>query len=173
MNIKSVKVGSYQTNCYIIEKDNKCLVIDPGDEYEKIKSNIEFEVIGVLITHNHFDHIGALEYFKDINIYDVHNLKEGKTGIGPFKFEVIYTPGHTSDSITYYFYEEDVMFTGDFLFYETIGRTDLETSDQEEMIKSINKIIKYCDKINIYPGHGIKTNLGYEKENNIYVRREL
>jgi len=61
------------------------------------------------------------------------------------------------------------MFTGDFLFYGTIGRTDLEGSNEEDMKKSIDKIKKYPDA-KIYPGHGWTTTLKREKEKNIYFR---
>lgn len=166
MELRFLRVGSYRTNCYIVVKDNYALVIDPGDEYEKIKECIgNLDVIGVLVTHSHEDHVGALKYFD--NIYNYDNLKEGKHEIGPFKFEVIYVPGHTSDSVTYYFYEDNMMFTGDFLFKETIGRTDLDTGSIDDMKDSLNKIKKYPD-VRIYPGHGEFSTLGYEMKNNIY-----
>ena len=169
MKVKTVVVGTYQTNCYILLKGNCVLVVDPGDEFEKIKPLLSNrKILGALVTHHHEDHIGALEYFD--KIYDFNNLRIGKNEIGPFKFEVIYTPGHTSDSVTYYFYQEKVMFTGDFLFKETIGRTDLKTGNQKEMLLSLNKIKKYPD-VKIYPGHGLSTTLDYEKQNNVYLRQ--
>ena len=64
------------------------------------------------------------------------------------------------------------MFTGDFLFKETVGRTDLEYGNLNEMKESIKKIKKYDNDIVIYPGHGEKTTLGYEKENNEYFNME-
>ena len=114
MQIEIVKVGFLETNCYILTIDESCLVIDPGDEYEKIKQAIGNKIVlGTLLTHHHFDHIGALKYFD--NIYDFHNLKEGINHLGAFTFEVIYTPGHTNDCISYYFQKDKVMFVGDFL----------------------------------------------------------
>ena len=80
------------------------------------------------------------------------------------------TKGHTTDSVTYYFYLDNIMFTGDFIFKETIGRTDLETGNMNEMKISLEKIKSYDDSIIIYPGHGDITNLGYEKENNIWLK---
>ena len=94
---------------------------------------------------------------------------EQKHYIDPFNFEVIYTPGHTSDSITYYFYDYGVMFTGDFLFKESIGRKDLETGNVNDMLESIDKIKEYDPSIKIYPGHGDTTTLEYELENNSYL----
>lgn len=170
MTLDIVRVGYLKTNCYLLKKDNKVLVIDPGDEYEKIQNKIgdEEEVIGVIITHNHPDHVGALEYFKGDLIYDYFNLEEGMHTIGPFTFEVLYTPGHKSDSISLYFKEDKKMFTGDFLFRDTIGRTDFPTGSMKDMMDSLKKIKDYDLDIDIYPGHGISTTLGYEKEHNSY-----
>lgn len=171
MNVKRILVGPLQANCYIltIEKDN--IIIDPGSEADKIKNSIKGKVICILITHHHDDHTGALEEIKETfncPIYDFSNLQEQKYQINNFYFEVIYTKGHTDDSITYYFYKDKIMFTGDFLFKGTIGRTDLETGNVIEMQKSINKIKTYHD-IKIYPGHGEETTINDEKQNNIYL----
>ena len=162
MIIDRVIVGSLETNCYILSIENDCIVVDPGDEFDKIKEKIgNKNVVGVIVTHNHFDHVGALKYFD--NIYDYHNLKEGINNIGEFTFEVIYTPGHTRDSICIYFKEENVMFVGDFIFKNGIGRTDLGGS-YIEMINSIKKISTYNKDIIIYPGHGENTKLCIEIE---------
>lgn len=170
MNIKKVIVGELETNCYILEQDKTCLIIDPGAEPLKIEREINGKLIGIITTHHHYDHIGALNYFKEkynIPVFNYNNLKEGINKIGNFTFEIIYTLGHTNDSICIYFKEDNVMFVGDFIFYHTIGRTDLPTGDYKEMQKSIEKIKKY-DNINMYPGHGRETNIKEEKENNIY-----
>ena len=168
VEVDRVVVGVYEANCYILSKNNKCLVIDPGDEFNKIKPLLENkELTGVLVTHKHPDHIGALKYFDQNIVYSFDNLKEGIKEIGPFRFEVIYTKGHTNDSITYYFKEEGIMFTGDFLFKGSIGRMDLPTGSAEEMKQSLSKIKKFPN-IKIYPGHGNSTTLEEEKQNNIY-----
>ena len=170
MNIERIIVGDLQTNCYIIEKDNKVLVIDPGDEFLKIKKQINNrEVLGVIITHYHYDHIGALDLIINeykVKVYDNNNLDEGINKIGPFTFEMLKTPGHKEDLISIYFKEEKVMFVGDFIFKGTIGRTDLEGSNPDDMQKSIMKIKKYPLDTIIYPGHGVKTTLEYEVLNN-------
>ncbi len=185
MRVEKLVVGQYRENCYLLIKNNNCIVIDPGDEFDKIYSKIEnlkVNVVGILITHAHFDHIGALSeliekynvpiYYNNVNkeiIYDkLVNIEEKNYNLKDFNFEVIYTKGHRNDSVTYYFYEENIMFTGDFIFKDTIGRTDLEYADVNEMKKSIEKIKKYDNNILIYPGHENKTTLGYEKKNNPY-----
>ena len=64
MDIKCVVTGYLDENCYILSKDNNCLVVDPGDDYNKIKEAIgDKKVLGVLITHSHADHIGVLRNF--------------------------------------------------------------------------------------------------------------
>ena len=174
MKIEKISVGYLECNCYIIEIDNDVLVIDPGDESKKIINKIgKRNVTGVIVTHYHFDHIGALTDIVDkynVSIYDINNLNEGKNKIGKFIFDVIYTPGHKEDAITIYFKEDRVMFVGDFIFRDSIGRCDLEGGNIKYMLKSIDKIKKYDKNIVIYPGHGDETTLGYIIENNMYFR---
>lgn len=163
MNVKTIVVGSLDTNCYILTKNGHALIIDPGDEYDKIISNIgDNKIDGVIITHYHFDHIGALNYFDKNLILDRNNLDEKEYNIGNFKFNVIYTPGHKEDSITIYFKEDKIMFTGDFIFKNAIGRTDLPGGSDIDMLKSLNKIRNYPKDIIIYPGHGLSTILSHE-----------
>ena len=163
MNIKKIVVGILQENCYIIEKNNKCLVVDPGDEYNKIKNSIIYDVVGILLTHDHFDHIGALNNF--INDYNV-KINDKFDG---FNYEIIKTPGHTSTSLTFYFKEENIMFTGDFLFKDSIGRTDLG-GNNKDMINSLKLIKEYNKDTLIYPGHGDITTLGNEIDTiNYYI----
>ena len=172
MSIEIVKVGYLECNCYLLIKGNNVLIIDPGDEADKIISMVGGKnVNGVIITHHHFDHVGALEDILDkydTKIYDYYNLDEGENRIGVFVFDVIYTPGHKEDAITIYFKNDKIMFVGDFVFKDSIGRCDLDGGNEKDMNESIMKLKKYDDDIIIYPGHGDKTILGYEKKNNIY-----
>lgn len=171
MNIDKVVVGYLDENCYILKKDNNVLVIDPGEDVDKIKEVIGTSTIqGVLITHNHFDHVGALPNFSKDIIYDFYNLEEKEHTIGNFKFKVVYTPGHSSDSISYYFEDINSLFCGDFIFYENIGRCDLPTGDFDIMMDSIDKIKEYPKDMKIYPGHGENTTLKHEIENNTYFK---
>lgn len=166
MKIDKLVVGPLQENCYILEKNKKVLVIDPGDEFNKINNFIKDKtLVGILITHNHFDHIGALKELKDtykVKLYDRTNLEETIYNIDTFKFEVIFTPGHTKEEISYYFKEENIMFTGDFLFKNGIGRCDLPGGNEEDMLDSLFKMKGYPRDTIIYPGHGEKSILGME-----------
>lgn len=169
MNIKTVVVGDLKTNCYILEKGNNAIVIDPGADGDKIISNIEQKVIGIIITHSHDDHVGAMmDIMNKYNcpIYNGNNLADGKHSIENFSFEVIHTPGHKDDSITLYFKEDNIMFVGDFIFKGGIGRTDLEGASPYDMKQSINLILKYPKETILYPGHFGRTTLG-EEENNL------
>lgn len=160
MEIKKLVLGTLKTNCYIVIKNQDCLIIDPADQARKIIDACKvYNVKGILVTHHHFDHILALE---ELEVY--YNLKHNNHNNNAFHYEVIRTPGHTSDSLTFYFKEEKVMFTGDFLFYHTCGRCDLETSSIPDMLKSLEMIKKYPDDIVLYPGHGKSSILSEEKQ---------
>ena len=166
MEIKCIKVGFLQTNCYILKKENNILIIDPGDEFEKINSEINGNLIGIIITHYHFDHIGALEDIINkyhVPVYDINNLIEGDNTITNFNFKMYKTPGHKSDLISLLF--DNNLFCGDFIFEGTIGRMDLPTGSIQEMQESIRKIIKLNKDTIIYPGHGNKTTLEKELPN--------
>ena len=172
MMIDVVKVGQLRCNCYLLEIDSKILIIDPGDDAGKIIDAIgDRFVVGIIITHYHFDHIGALEEIAskyNVMVYDRNNMNEGMNKIDNFLFNVIYTPGHKEDAITIYFRDDKVMFCGDFIFRDNIGRCDLPGGSIKEMINSIEKIKKYDRDIVLYPGHGVKTSIGYELDNNMY-----
>lgn len=169
MKIDVLEVGYLKTNCYILSIGNKALIVDPGDEADRIKEVVKDKnILGILVTHSHFDHIGALSYFKEYHEYSYATTREKEYEVGPFRFRVIRVPGHKDDLIAFYFYEENILFSGDFIFYETIGRCDLEGSSFTDMEMSIEKIKKYPKDMVIYPGHGKKTVLGHEMENNLY-----
>ena len=177
MHLDIIKVGYLRCNCYLLSKENEVLIIDPGDEADKIIKLIgNKKVIGIIITHYHFDHIGAIDELINkyqTKVYDINNLNEGINKIDNFNFEVIYTPGHKEDLITIYFKEEKYMFCGDFIFKDSIGRCDLPGGNLNEMIKSIKKIEMYPKDTIIYPGHGPKTTLGYEINNNPYFKEYI
>ena len=134
----------------------------------------EKEVLAILITHYHEDHIGALaDCIKKYNVCKIDYTSSKNEMIGPFSFEIIKTFGHKDDAVTYYFKNEAVMFVGDFIFKGSIGRCDLPSGNIKEMKKSINLIKKYDKNIKLYPGHGDETSLGYEIENNIYMKGDF
>ena len=173
MKIEMVEVGDLACNCYILSLDNHVLVIDPGDEYDRIMKVINNrEIDGVLITHYHFDHVGALSYFNQDIIYDKNNLEQGMHSIGNFTFEVIYNPGHKMDAVSYLF-DNKYLFCGDFLFYESIGRTDIGDGNILDMYNSLKETKRYSDDVIIYPGHGRNTNFKHERQYNAFLKKAM
>ena len=174
MEIIKVVTGALDENCYVLVNNGNCLVVDPGDDFPKIKEACcDNKVLGVLITHSHFDHIGALRNFltkRSIKIFKRSNLEEKEYSVGDFKFKCIHTPGHSRDSVTFYFEEDKAMFIGDFIFKDSIGRTDLPGGNMIEMEQSIEKIKNYNDDVILYPGHNEETTLGEEKQKNPYLQ---
>lgn len=84
--------------------------------------------------------------------------------------KVIHTPGHTAGGVCYYFMNQGVLISGDTLFLESIGRTDLPTGNGTKLIESIkNKLLLLDDNTKVYPGHGDSTTIAYEKRNNPYL----
>ena len=86
-----------------------------------------------------------------------------------FNIEVIATPGHKEDAVCYYFPDEHILFTGDTLFQESIGRTDLPGGDMATLIRSLKRLIMLPDNTQVYPGHGYPTTIEHEKQYNPYL----
>lgn len=175
MLVKRFINGLLEENCYILIQNEYALIIDPGSNFDEIKKIIgDRTVLAVLITHYHFDHIGALEDVKKYyDIKEINFKSQKKQKIGPFEFDIIKTPGHKNDSVTYYFKNDNIMFTGDFLFKNSIGRCDMEEGNIFKMMESIKNIRKYNGNIVIYPGHGEEITLEDEFKYNPYLKGEL
>ncbi len=179
MEILVKPCGEFQTNCYIIDKK---IIIDPGvGAFEFVKKNVDTP-IAIINTHGHFDHIWddkkIKEYF-DIPIY-IHKedsfflendpfgynppkvkpdvlLKEGDYKIGDYEVKIRHFPGHTPGSISVEVGEN--IFSGDFIFDESIGRVDFPFSDAKAMKNSIKKFLKIPYDKKIFPGHGAMTTI--------------
>lgn len=178
MNIKIVVVGPLRTNCYIVFKGNCCLIIDPGDEanliIEQIPSSIK--IAGIIVTHSHDDHTGAvtdLMMHYNCRLYNSDSLHKGINQLENFTFQAIRTPGHKDDQIAIYFEQEKIMFVGDFIFKNGIGRTDMPGSSALDMKHSIRMILEYPHDITLFPGHGPSTVLSDEVNNLNYFLDEL
>ncbi|MDZ7715440.1 MAG: MBL fold metallo-hydrolase [Balneolaceae bacterium] len=91
--------------------------------------------------------------------------------IAGFSFDVLYTPGHSPDHVSLYAAEHNIVIAGDALFRQGIGRTDLYKGDFSLLETSIKeKLYTLPDETEVYPGHGPKTTIGYEKKNNPFVK---
>jgi hydroxyacylglutathione hydrolase len=208
MKIIQMAVGPIQANCYIVYKEgsSKAFVIDPGEECSKIMEKLKEcgidEVTHILLTHGHFDHVGAAEEMKrktgakvcihegDLDMLEnpensfnvmmgVHfrpceadtTLKGGETiDAAGMDVYTLHTPGHSPGSVCYI--TEDVMFSGDTLFYMSIGRTDFPGASSAEIYDSLKKLGSLKRDYTVYTGHGPKTTLAFEMHNNPYITRE-
>lgn len=158
MIIERLVLGYLSTNCYILKKGHKALIIDPAAQADKIIEMCQnYKVEEIIVTHHHPDHIEALN-----ELEEYYHLKHNNFFNSSFAYEVIKTPGHTNDSLSIYFKDDKILFSGDFIFYHTIGRCDLETSDPIAMIESLEKIKNYPKETKVYPGHGRPTTLEEE-----------
>ena len=98
-------------------------------------------------------------------------VKDGATiSVAGMSCQLIATPGHTKGSCCYYFEEEGILISGDTLFQESVGRTDLPTGSMSALVRSVKeKLMVLPADVKVYPGHGESTTIGYEKEYNPFV----
>ncbi len=102
---------------------------------------------------------------------NIELLNDGdEINVAGFNIKVIATPFHTKGSCCYYLEKEKAIFTGDTLFYTTIGRSDLPTGSNRTISSSLKKLINLPDNIKVYPGHGVVTSLDREKKYNSYLK---
>lgn len=198
LKVKKITLGQMGANCYIIENGNNSIVIDPGDngkELIKYIDSLNIQIKYILLTHGHFDHIGAVDQLVhkyDCTVYihenDYDMFYDDKLNLSSYynplhlqssvikvkdhlqleKYEITFLnlPGHTKGSCFIIFDDYDIVFSGDVLFKGSIGRYDFPTSSISDTKDTLRKM--YNMKINyaIYPGHGENTTLKDEKLNN-------
>lgn len=194
MEIKTLQLGMLQTNCYIAwgEAAEGCIVVDPGDQPEKVISaleNLDRTPEAILLTHGHFDHIGGVaplqaEYGCPVYLHEedltlptpmtggklsgTTHYDEGDTlSLAGLEIKVLHTPGHTGGSVCLIC--ENVMFSGDTLFAGSIGRTDFPGSDPGEMMQSLEKLANLPGNYRVLPGHAEETTLDEERRSNPFL----
>ncbi|UCD19323.1 MAG: MBL fold metallo-hydrolase [candidate division WOR-3 bacterium] len=176
MTVHRVIVGGLGTNCYILESNGTALIIDPGDEAEKILERLgDLETLRILATHRHSDHISALGKVKKVlrKKAAIHRLDwvagfdeelhDGQSiEFGGEELSVIHTPGHTPGGCC--FLVGDVLISGDTLFPNGPGNTSFPGGDEKAIRRSIrDKLMVLPDRTVVYPGHGPETTIGKER----------
>jgi hydroxyacylglutathione hydrolase len=210
-------VGMLQCNCSVVgdPKTREAVVIDPGDEIERIVEVIakyDLKVRAILSTHAHIDHVGGLAkmhratgapvfmHEHDLELYQALPIQAEWIGMpvpemtevdgflregdavswGRYRAQVLHTPGHSRGSICLYLPVEGTpgaadgaprLFAGDTLFASSIGRTDLWGGSLPDLLRSIhNKLLLLPDETLVYPGHGLQTTIGAERESNPFLQ---
>lgn len=184
LHCKTFVCNPYQQNTYVVYQEGKssCLIVDAGiyspDEEQALVDYIrqqQLTVETILITHSHPDHICGLERLKTL-YPDAKVVQYGTTTTTPSKCQlsivncqIIPTPGHKEDCVCYYLPDEGVLFSGDTLFYGSVGRTDLPGGNYLTLIASLQELMKLPAETKVYPGHGEPTTIGREKQNNPFI----
>lgn len=206
ISVKTYSVGALGTNAYVITDcdTNYTAVIDPGNTSVELtnalneigKENIKY----ILLTHGHFDHIGAVQEYKEmfdakvvISKLDEPFLSDNNLnlsaqflrGLEPVKADItlddedtvslgntnirfILTPGHTCGSGCFVCEEDKLIFSGDTLFYHSVGRTDFPTGNPTTLISSLGKLNLLQGDYKVFPGHDRSSTLSEERTHNPY-----
>ena len=202
--IHTLVVGQLQTNCYLITSRGEAIIVDPGDEPERILKfikDIHTSPTRIVATHTHFDHVLGVDGVRKstkvpfmIHPDDLPMLQsmqsrvrrlvgfevpppprvdgyvkdEDLLRVGDETIRVLHTPGHSPGSIS--LTGDGYVLTGDALFNQSIGRTDLPGGDLKILTHSIRKrLFTLDDNTKVYPGHGPETAIGDEKLANPFV----
>jgi glyoxylase-like metal-dependent hydrolase (beta-lactamase superfamily II) len=200
VEVRGFTVGPLQENCYVLHEAGRAVVVDPGEEPERLLAELaalEVTVEAILLTHTHFDHVGAVAPLARATgapvtcpLLEVEYLKQIPTfpGFGPYegwtpehtveggevldwaglRCEVLFTPGHSPGHVTYAF--DGVLASGDVLFQGSIGRTDLPGGDMRTLMTSIGLLLeRFDDDTTVLPGHMGLTTLGRERATNPFL----
>ncbi len=197
MKLDVLPIGLYGENIYVLHENNHVLIVDPGKYAKEIQKCISKDEVvdGIVLTHGHEDHTGAVDnlfdiyqcpVYMDLDDYDlvdpkyagshgfdapiyteVHALKKDSK-VGTFALEVTKTPGHTKGSVVIRY--RNLLFTGDTLFQGSIGRTDLYGGSEVEMKESLKKFFDMPHDLVVLPGHGPKSTIKQELETNMYIQ---
>lgn len=197
MKLDVLPIGMYQENIYILHDSGHVLIVDPGAHIKEIQKCIsdEEKVDGILLTHGHEDHTGAVDDAVDVYHCPVYIQEEDmelvdaksktripfsdpvyspltplrpETKIGFFPLRIYLTPGHTAGSICAQY--RNLLFSGDTLFAGSCGRTDLYSGNEEQMLASLRFLSTLPPDLIVLPGHGPRTTIKQELQSNYFMR---
>ena len=196
LNITRLPLGVYQVNCYIIREENStsCCVLDPGGEAKKVLEFMEnrgLTLEAILLTHGHFDHVGAVADLREATgckvylcpedltmpakwtggeLYYTDTYGEGdELHIAGLDIRVMHTPGHTPGSVC--LFVDNAIFAGDTLFAGSCGRTDLPGGNPDTILASLRRLDALEEDYDVYPGHSASTKLSREKQYNTFIKK--
>jgi glyoxylase-like metal-dependent hydrolase (beta-lactamase superfamily II) len=157
-NIWQLHFENFGSCVYVLKINKKIILIDTSSQgaREELLRDLEILKINpekveiVILTHNHYDHIGNIELFSNAKIYHPENLEENSTIKEIPEMKVIETPGHAPENKCYLY--DDILFSGDTIFHNGIGRIDLPGGSEKQMMESLKKLAKIKYKI-LCPGH--------------------
>lgn len=199
MELHRLPLPPLGANCYLVQNGPEGLVIDPGGDAGVIETTcreLGMAPAAVLLTHGHFDHVGALSallnVWPELPVY-CHSADLSETNpelfplqrqlgdrphrpladgqvleLAGLRVEVLHTPGHSKGSCC--FRVGDALFTGDTLFRFSVGRTDLPGGDPGEMAASLARLAALTGGLAVYPGHDAPTTLAAERAHNPYLK---
>ena len=208
MIIKRLVVGPLEENTYIIgdEATKQAIVIDPGDEPDRIMNEVKangLEVIAIICTHAHFDHIGAagdvkkatganiILHKEDLETYD---LAKDQAAFWGYSVDDLPQPdsyvdegdevkvGNLSFKVMHTpghsrggicLYGEGIVVTGDTIFQGSVGRTDFPGGSIEKLKESFKRLLDLPGNTQVLSGHGPETTIGNEKTGNFFVNELL
>ena len=198
-------VGPVQENCYLVRREgaDRALLIDPGEEAPRLQAvmaELGVQPEAILLTHTHFDHIGAVAaiaratgvpvycpraelavledpgaffppMFGPVEGWKAEHALDGgqRLQLAGFDIDVVSTPGHSPGHVT--FAIDGALFSGDVLFENSIGRTDLPGADHATLMASIAGLLeRFDDDTKVHPGHMGLTTLGRERATNPFLQ---
>lgn len=195
MKLITLPLGALQTNCYLAADENgTAAVIDPAADASTILRAAQTQgwtIQAIMLTHGHFDHVGAVRalaealhcpvylhenelslppQLTDGPLYCTDFYAEGDTvSVGALHFSVLHTPGHTPGSVCLRC--ENTLFSGDTLFADSCGRTDLAGGSSAQIMQSLARLAALSEDLTVLPGHGEASTLDHERQTNYYLRR--
>jgi hydroxyacylglutathione hydrolase len=195
LDVIQLPLGAYRTNCYLVAREgaSAAAVIDPGDAPDTVLAVLAdraWEAAGVLLTHGHHDHLGAVRGVAEaagVDVWmprgeagDLRGLAEGPyepdhlldggelVSVAGIDFDTTPVPGHSPASVAYH--AAGHLFSGDVLFAGSVGRTDLAGGDMTMLLASIRRLMDaYPQDTVVLPGHGPATTLGHELGSNPFL----
>lgn len=177
-------MGGFGVNAYVIHAPEGDIIVDAGAEPEKILAAVRQPVVAILVTHNHADHISALEDVRretgapvfmhpvdadSSGVRDYEPLEDGQNlSIAGEEIQVLHTPGHSPGSVTFVIGRDQVV--GDLVLPGSVGRTDIGGSSWEDIEASVRKVMPYWnDETRLFAGHGPVLSAAEEIESNPYI----